>query len=145
MSMQDGEPRATHALTTDRPADATIVALYEDVGWTAYTREPERLLAAIDGSGWVRYAISSEGDLVGLCRAIGDGHTVCHLQDVLVHPDHQRRGIGRRLVQACLDDHAHVRQLLLLTDGDEAQRALYRSVGMVPVAELGLESWMRTS
>ena len=39
------------------------------------------------------------GELVGLARIIGDGATICYLQDVLVNPSAQRTGLGRALVR----------------------------------------------
>lgn len=71
----------------------------------------------------------SAGSLVGLARVVGDGVTIAYLQDVLVHPRFQRRGIGRRLVElvfAALDD---VRQHVLLTDAEPGQRTFYESLG----------------
>jgi Acetyltransferases len=40
------------------------------------------------------------GEVVGTARVVGDGATVFHVCDVVVHPDHQRRGLGTRLVDA---------------------------------------------
>jgi GNAT superfamily N-acetyltransferase len=66
---------------------------------------------------------------VGLARVISDGATICYLQDVLVHPDEQRTGIGRSLVRAVLEPFASVRRKVLLTDDEPAQRAFYESLG----------------
>lgn len=123
------------AIEARRPDPDALLALYTAVGWTAYTREPDVLVRAIEASPWVRTAWSG-ATLVGLCRAVGDGETICYLQDVLVDPAFQRQGIGRRLVQACLDDHAHVRQLVLLTDDRPEQLAFYASLGLSDVAAL---------
>lgn len=117
------------ALTDRLPDRDQLVALYESVGWTTYTADPARLERALDGSRWLRTVWDAD-TLVGLARAVGDGSTICYLQDVLVHPDHQRRGIGRALVQACLDDHADLRQFVLVTDDRPEQHAFYESLGL---------------
>jgi GNAT superfamily N-acetyltransferase len=123
-------------LDRDRqPSLDQLVSLYDSVGWRIYTADPDRLQRAIRNAHWL--ATAWEGDrLLGLCRTVGDGETVCCLQDILVRPDAQRRGIGRALVQACLDDHAHIRQLLLLTDDRPEQLAFYRSLGLSSIREL---------
>ncbi|MEZ4316430.1 MAG: GNAT family N-acetyltransferase [Myxococcota bacterium] len=130
-------PDATQAIYADeRPGGTELLALYASVGWTAYTSDPARLDRAIRGSAWVRTA-RVDGTLVGLCRAISDGETICYLQDVLVHPDHQRSGIGRCLVSDCLEAHRELRQLVLMTDDRPEQLAFYASLGLASIDALG--------
>jgi ribosomal protein S18 acetylase RimI-like enzyme len=105
-----------------------VVALYRSVGWTAYAEAPSLLEAALRGSSRVVTA-RRKGTLVGLARVISDGATICYLQDVLVHPDARRIGIGRDLVEAVLRPYAHVRQKVLLTDHNLGQRGFYESLG----------------
>jgi GNAT superfamily N-acetyltransferase len=122
---------------------AELVELYAAVGWTAYT--PESLGKAIAGSSFVVTARLG-GRLVGLARAISDDATICYLQDVLVHPDAQRRGIGRALVRAVLDRYAATRQKVLLTDDEPGQRAFYESLGYAEIRDFGpgtLRSFVR--
>ena len=111
-----------------RPQRDAVLALYGAVGWTAYTRDPEMLSTAIEGSSFVVTAWCDE-DLVGLARTVSDDATICYLQDILVHPDWQRRGLGRRLVAACLARYTHCRQKVLLTDDRPEQTAFYESLG----------------
>lgn len=89
----------TH-LEFDRiPERAQLIALYSSVGWSVYTAEPDRLVLAVRQS--LRVATAWDGDtLVGLARVVGDGVSIIYLQDVLVHPDHARSGLGTRLVRA---------------------------------------------
>lgn len=115
-------------LTTARPAPAELRALYEAVGWTTYTRDPELIGRALDASSYV-VAARCDGALAGLARCISDDAVICYVQDVLVHPDHQRRGIGRLLIEDCLARYAHCRQKVLLTDDRADQAAFYRSLG----------------
>ncbi len=42
----------------------------------------------------------SNGNIIGMGRVIGDGGLHYYLTDVIVHPAHQRRGVGSRIVQA---------------------------------------------
>ncbi len=111
-----------------------VVALYRAVGWITYADHPDMLRAALAGSTRVVTAHRS-GRLVGLARVISDGASICYLQDVLVHPDEQRRGTGRQLVLAALEPYADVRQKVLLTDDEPGQRAFYESLGYTEVHE----------
>ena len=120
--------------TTDRPTLDELLALYDSVGWTAYTERPDALVRGVAGSLRVVTARVA-GELVGLARTVGDGATIAYLQDVLVHPAHRRQGLGRRLVEEALADPT-VRQQVLLTDDDPAQRAFYESLGFAEVRDL---------
>jgi GNAT superfamily N-acetyltransferase len=113
-----------------QPGRDELVGLYDAVGWSAYTRDPEQLVAAIEGSHTVLTA-RDDGLLVGLVRTVSDGATIAYVQDVLVHPDHQRTGVGRALLEAVLRRYESVRQTVLLTDADAGQRAFYESLGFV--------------
>jgi GNAT superfamily N-acetyltransferase len=122
-----------------------LLPLYEAVGWTAYTDSPGLLRAAVDGASYVVTARRG-GRLVGLARALSDDATVCYLQDVLVHPAEQRRGIGRALVTAVLDRYRTVRQKVLLTDDEPGQRAFYERLGYAEIRDYGpgtLRSFVR--
>jgi GNAT superfamily N-acetyltransferase len=42
------------------------------------------------------------GETVGMARIVGDDGAVYHVCDMVVHPDHQRRGLGTRLMERLL-------------------------------------------
>jgi GNAT superfamily N-acetyltransferase len=113
-----------------------LVGLYAAVGWTAYTKDPELLVAAVRGSTYV-VAARRDGRLVGLARALSDGATICYLQDILVHPDAQRAGVGRALVGAVRERFGQVRQQVLITDDEPGQRAFYESLGFTEIRDFG--------
>jgi len=78
-----------------------LARLFERVGWQHRTRDPDRLAQMTRGS---MYAVSAHhGEkLVGYARAISDGAFNAYVSTVAVHPDHQRRGIGRELLRRLL-------------------------------------------
>ena len=84
-------------------------------------------------------------ELVGLARAVGDDASIAYIQDILVRPDMQRRGIGARLASAALERFAHVPQIVLITDDEEKTASFYRSVGMTDLGELGVRGFARFS
>ncbi len=53
--------------------------------------------AALAGSMFVASA-RCNGKLVGLLRLVGDGGYILHMADLEVHPDFQKKGIGRKQV-----------------------------------------------
>jgi GNAT superfamily N-acetyltransferase len=109
-----------------------VLALYESVGWTAYTGDATQLMCALAGSHRVVAAREDER-LVGLARAVSDGASIAYLQDVLVHPEVQRSGVGRLLVDRLFTEYPDVRQHGLITDAEVSQRAFYEALGFTEV------------
>jgi len=118
----------------DLPLDS-LLALYDSVGWAAYTRDPAGLQTALRNSTYVVTAWH-EGQLVGLARALSDDVSIVYIQDILVHPEFQRGGVGRALLTRLLERFAHVRSAVLLTDADERQLRFYASLGFKNTRDL---------
>lgn len=119
----------------DIPNERELVALYDRVQWSAYTRDSARLAAAVAASLAVVTA-RLDGRLVGLARVVGDGLTIIYLQDILVVPDLQRTGIGRELLRRVLAPYQDVRQKVLITDDEPRQRAFYESMGFTEIRDI---------
>ncbi len=122
--------------------EAEILGLYASVGWTAYTDDPAALRNGFANS-LLTLAAYEEAALAGLIRVVGDGHTIVFVQDILVRPQFQRRGIGSVLLQAVLNRYAGVRQIELLTDDTPETAAFYRSMGFRELTELGCRGFMK--
>lgn len=85
----------TFAVSAPVTAQA-VTDLRAAVGWN---RSEEDYPAAFAGYwAWV-CACSASGDLIGWVALISDGVRHVALLDVIVHPEWQRRGIGRALVR----------------------------------------------
>ena len=122
--------------------EAEILRLYRSVGWTAYTDHLEVLQKGFEKSMLTLAAY--EGDqLLGIIRAVGDGHTIVFVQDILVFPEYQRKGIGTALLQAMLDRYSYVRQIELATDNTPKTIAFYKSMGFCEMSEIGCCGFMR--
>ena len=128
--------RMTFTLTAQSAPLRELLELYSSVGWTAYTRDPQALERAIRQSGFIWTAREEGGPLLGLVRGITDDVSILFVQDILVRPDAQRRGIGRALMRAVLERYAHVRQMALLTNDGPEQLAFYRALGFHNTREL---------
>jgi GNAT superfamily N-acetyltransferase len=82
------------------PTLAEYETLVRAVGWGRLTNL-EAAAVALRNTWYSVVAV--EGDrAVGLARVVGDGATAFYVQDVMVHPDRQRRGIGTALVGAVM-------------------------------------------
>jgi ribosomal protein S18 acetylase RimI-like enzyme len=60
-----------------------------------------------------------EQDAIAMGRLVGDGALFLILVDVAVHPDHQRRGLGKRIVQTLVnyvDEHAPQAYVSMVAD-----------------------------
>lgn len=124
------------------PKTSKLAALYEAVGWSAYTQDEASLTRAVAQSLAVVTAWEGEEWLVGLARAVGDGESVLFIQDVLVHPAYQGHGIGSALVRELCAMYPAVRQKLLLADNAPRLADFYRNLGLTPAKEKGMEAWM---
>lgn len=123
-------------------SEAEILHLYQSVGWTAYTDHPEVLKKGFKNS-MLTLAAYDGNQLLGIIRAVGDGETIVFVQDFLVFPEHQRKGIGSALLQAILDRYSHVRQIELATDNTPKTIAFYKSMGFRELSEIGCCGFMK--
>ena len=112
-----------------------ILALCKSVGWTNYTNNPEMLKNAYAHSLKIYGAYICE-KLVGIIRIVGDGYSVVFIQDLLIFPEHQRKGIGTALLQYVLNEYSHVYQKHLLTENTEKTIAFYKSLGFTMDTEM---------
>ena len=119
-----------------------ILPLYASVGWTAYTDHPEQLRKGFENS-MLTLAAYEDDQLLGIIRTVGDGHTIVFVQDILVFPEYQRKGVGSALLQAILDRYSHVRQIELATDNTPKTIAFYKSMGFRELSEIGCCGFMK--
>lgn len=119
-----------------------LTVLYESVQWTGYTDHPGKMEKLLQGS---LYYLSAWKDdqLVGLIRTVGDDASILYIQDILVHPDFQRKQIGTTLVQKVLEEFTHIRQIVLLTDNTEKTKAFYTSLGFDSAEKLESVAFIR--
>lgn len=113
-----------------------ILPLYSSVGWTNYVNAPDMLERAYQNSPLKIGAF--DGDkLIGVIRVVGDGESIVFIQDLLVLPEYQRKGIGTQLIRAVMERFPSVYQLELMTDHTEKTISFYKSLGFVKADETG--------
>ena len=119
-----------------------ILPLYRAVGWSNYFHHPEMLQRAYENSLCVLGAYEND-ELIGIIRAVGDGYSIVFIQDIIIHPQYQRRGIGTKLVKALLKQYDNVYQIQLMTDDTEKNKAFYKSIGFWTMDEFGCCGFLR--
>ena len=105
-----------------------VLHLYQAVGWTNYTHQPEMLEQALSHSLAIYVALDGDA-VVGLIRLVGDGFSSVLVQDLIVLPIYQRKGIGSALIKEALEDYKDAYQVQLVTDQTERTLGFYRSMG----------------
>ena len=105
-----------------------VLHLYQAVGWTNYTNQPQMLEQALPHSLVVYLAFDGE-KIVGLIRLVGDGFSSVFVQDLIVLPSYQRQGIGSLLMKEALKDYKDAYQVQLVTEETERTLGFYRSMG----------------
>ena len=119
-----------------------IINLYQSVGWTNYLERIGILEKAYANSLCVLGAYDDDR-LIGIIRAVGDGQTIVFVQDIIVLPEHQRKGIGTKLLKAVVEKYKDVYQMELLTDNTEKTNAFYRSVGFTASDDVGCVAFIK--
>ena len=105
-----------------------VLHLYQAVGWTNYTHQPEMLEQALSHSLAI-YVVLDGDAVVGLIRLVGDGFSSVFVQDLIVLPSYQRQGIGSALMKEALEDYKDAYQVQLVTDQTEKNVGFYSSLG----------------
>lgn len=91
-----------YTLRETLPDPATFLRLRRLAGLTPYSEAAARRGLPNSRYGVTVYA--RDRDLaVGIGRIVGDGGSVFHVCDMAVHPDHQGRGIGSRIMDALME------------------------------------------
>ena len=105
-----------------------VLHLYQAVGWTNYTNQPQMLAQALSHS-LATYLARDGEKIVGLVRLVGDGFSSVFVQDLIVLPTYQRQGIGSTLMKQALSDYKDTYQIQLATEESEKTLGFYRSLG----------------
>ena len=102
-----------------------VLHLYQAVGWTNYTNQPQMLEQALSHS-LATYLARDGEKIVSLVRLVGDGFSSVFVQDLIVLPSYQRQGIGSNLMKEALADYKDAYQIQLATEQTE------KALGFLP-------------
>jgi GNAT superfamily N-acetyltransferase len=88
------------------PTVEEYLALREAIGWA---QVDEQMAARALANALFTVCILHNDQVIGCGRVIGDGGLHFYLQDIIVLPTYQGKGLGKRLIRAILaylDEHA---------------------------------------
>jgi ribosomal protein S18 acetylase RimI-like enzyme len=90
------------------PSVSELRALHQAAGWGALPEDDRAVRRGIEASLFC--AVVTRGDEAVACvRLVGDGSIYCYIQDLIVHPEFQGRGLGDLLMEEVwrhLQEHA---------------------------------------
>jgi len=98
-------------------------------------------------NSWFAVHVVHEGKTVGMGRIIGDGGCFFQVVDIAALPDHQGRGLGKRIMAALMEYfEAHAPEsayMSLIADGKA--KDLYAQFGFKPTAPASIGMWRKKS
>lgn len=70
--------------------------LRSSVGWSVL---PEQQIDTALRNSLFTIAVTDQEQVVGMGRLVGDGCYICYVQDLVVLPDYQGKGIGKYMIE----------------------------------------------
>lgn len=108
---------------------AAAAGLYRIAGWVGQDDDCGFLAQALRNSCAVCVACDEAGGLAGMGRALGDGISDAYIQDVVVAPEHRRRGVGGAIVRALVAELRKRGVDWIGLVGEPGTEEFYRSLG----------------
>ena len=99
--------------------------LYLSVGWSS-GNYPEKLQISIKNLHSV-FSAWDEDKLVGLISCLSDGILIVYINNLLVRPEYQGKGIGTKLVYMMLEEYKDFSKKLLIAENTAV--GFYESLG----------------
>lgn len=89
--------------TNEIPDIDSFYYLYESTGWNDNSKKPkEQLLLAIQNS-WYFVSVYSESRLIGCGRIISDGYLHAFINEMIIDPEWQGRGVGKEILKRLVE------------------------------------------
>ncbi len=122
---------------TTLPPKQQLFELFETTGWNAeYGVDADQLYSVFQNS-WYYISAYDNDRLVGVGRLISDGLLHALILDMIVHPEYQLKGIGRRILEDLVDKckAAKIRDIQLFCV--KGKKGFYEKNGFRPRSENG--------
>ena len=116
---------------TDHFRQSDLQELFLSVEWSS-GYYPDKLVTAMEHFETV-YTAWDKNKLVGLICAMDDGVMTAYVHYLLVHPDYQHMGIGKKLVERIKDTYKDYLRIVLVAYNDEV--GFYESCGFEKAAD----------
>ena len=110
---------------------------------SAYLKDDEKLIRAFDNSLYIMGAFDN-CKLVGFIRCVGDGEHILVVQDLIVEPKYQQRGIGTYLFKTIMQKYSNVRMFMVVTDlEDIVDNKFYKSFNLKKLEDMNMVGYIR--
>ncbi|CEK30784.1 acetyltransferase [[Clostridium] sordellii] len=120
-----------------------IKDIYKEESWNAYLKDDEKLIRAFDNSLYIMGAFDN-CKLVGFIRCVGDGEHILVVQDLIVEPKYQQRGIGTYLFKTIMQKYSNVRMFMVVTDlEDIVDNKFYKSFNLKKLEDMNMVGYIR--
>jgi ribosomal protein S18 acetylase RimI-like enzyme len=121
----------------------SVKEIYRKESWNSYLKDDEKLIRAFDNS---LYTLGAFDDckLIGFIRCVGDGEHILVVQDLIVDPEYQQRGIGTYLFKTIMQKYSKVRMFMVITDiEDIVDNKFYQSFNLKRLEDMNMIGYIR--
>ncbi len=127
--------------------DATMIKeikeIYKKESWNSYLKDDEKLVRAFDNSLYFLGAFDAY-KLIGFIRCVGDGEHVLLVQDLIIDPEYQQKGIGTYLFKTIMQKYYNVRMFMVITDIDDVvDNKFYKSFNLKEMKAMNMVGYIR--
>ncbi len=88
-----------------------IISLYKANHWSSADKPDELYQALMHAHSLI--SAWDDGKLVGLGNAISDGYLVVYYPHLLVHPEYQGKGVGRKIMERLREKYKNFHMQML--------------------------------
>jgi len=121
--------RFTPMLSTNKDSvkPRELMNLWASVEWSGPDDyAPKTVRAAIRNTTFLVSARNGEGELIGIARVFSDGQFTTYLAELIVHPEYQGLGIGRKILKVLKEHYGHT---VIVFETTEENRRFYKRCG----------------
>ncbi|TAH67146.1 MAG: N-acetyltransferase [Anaerolineaceae bacterium] len=134
-------------MITYKKIDSSIIEAIKDIyrkeSWVTYLKDDDKLIRAFDNSLYILGAFDKD-KLVGFIRCVGDGEHILLVQDLIVDPDYQQKGIGTYLFETIMLKYSKARMFVVITDiKDMVSNKFYKSFRMTEFKDMNIVGYIR--
>lgn len=120
-----------------------VKEIYRKESWNAYLKDDEKLIRAFNNSLYTLGAFE-DSQLIGFIRCVGDGEHILLVQDLIINPEYQQRGIGTYLFKTIMQKYSNVRMFMVVTDiEDVVDNKFYKSFNLKKIEEMNMVGYIR--
>ena len=113
-------------IINDRIEDHEVPELRAKVGWGPRSYEYPALLERCEFHASIR---NEEGRLIGFGYICSMNLEHGYLEDIMIEPEYQRRGLGTKLVKTILNEAKKRGRLIITVTFDKENEAFYKACG----------------